>query len=319
MEPFGWCFIGAGSITARVMKDFPHTAGSFAATVWSRSFEKAQAFAERYGARACQTAEEAIADPRVRGVYVATPHPFHREYTLLALKQGKAALCEKPLAMNRAEAEEMVSTARERGVYLMDGLWTRHNPVIKRVLSWIREGRIGAVRSLNAAFSFYHPFDPASRLHAPELGGGALLDVGVYVIALARFIFQSPPVSFSAAADFSSLGVDNLCAMQFKYGDGAIARLFSGIAASEPQDACIAGEGGHITIPKFWAPHSARLQSPEGEEIFEAAFPGEGFQFEFDAAAADVLAGKTENSLLPHRLSLDIMEVLDRVRERILA
>jgi predicted dehydrogenase len=317
MGKFGWCFIGSGNITERVMKDLPRTRGGYLAAVYSRNFENTRKFAEKYGAVACKTAEEAMGAPGVQAIYVATPHPFHWDYTLLALKQSKPVLCEKPLAMNLAEAREMVTAARENGTYLLDGLWTRHNPVIKQVLSWVKEGRIGRVRSLQASFLFYSPFNPASRLFAPELGGGALLDVGVYVIALARFLFGTNPVSVSADADFSSLGVDVLCAMQFKYGDGAIARLFGGIGASEPQDACIAGEMGYIHVPVFWSPKSASLCTKQGTERFEPGFPGEGFQFQFDAAADDILAGKKENDLVDHRTSLDIMEVIETVKEKI--
>jgi predicted dehydrogenase len=219
--------------------------------------------------------------------------------------------------MNLAEAREMVTTAQNSGVYLLDGLWHRHNPVIKKVLSWVKEGWIGKIRSLQASFSFFSAHDPASRLHAPEMGGGALLDVGVYVIALARFLFESEPVEISAAADFSPLGVDTLCAMQFKYADGSIARLFGGIGTSEPQDACISGEGGYISIPTFWKPKSAVLHSPGETEIYETDFPGEGFNFEFDAAAADILGGKKENALLTHQMSLDIMGLIDKVMGKI--
>jgi predicted dehydrogenase len=300
------------------MQDMPRTGGGYAASIWSRNFENARKFAEKYGAVPCKTAEEAIAHPDVKAVYVATPHPFHRDYTILALKQGKPVLCEKPLAMNLAETREMINAARESGTYLLDGLWIRHNPVIKRVLDWAKEGRIGKIRSLQASFSFFSPHDPASRLHAPALGGGALLDVGVYVIALSRFLFESEPVSISAAADFSPLGVDNLCSMQFKYADGAIARLFSGISASEPQDAYISGEGGYISIPLFWKPRSAVLHTSKETETYEVDFPGEGFNFQFDAAAADILGGKKENALVTHQISLDIMGLIDKVKENYL-
>lgn len=317
MSKFGWCFIGSGSITERVMKDIPQTNGSYPAAVWSHNFKNAQKFAEKYGAVAYKTAEEAIGDPAVKAVYVATPHPFHHDYALLALRQGKPVLCEKPLAMNLAEAQEMVNVARGNGTYLLDGLWTRHNPVIKQVLAWVKEGRIGKVRTLQASFSFYSPFNPNSRLHIPELGGGALLDVGVYVIALARFLFAGSPVDLTALADFSPLKIDTLCSMQFKYADGAIARLFGGITASEPQDAYIAGEDGHIFIPTFWKPKSAFLHTKNGTETFESGFPGEGYQFQFDAAMTDILTGKKENELVNHRMSLDIMEIIDKVMEKI--
>lgn len=317
MDKFGWCFIGTGSITERVMKDLPQTDGGYAAAVWSRNYENAQRFAEKHGAVPYKSAEEAMLDRNVKAVYVSTVHPAHKAYTVQALKLGKPVLCEKPLAMNLAEAQEMVNTAKEKGVYLLDALWTRHNPAIKQALAWVQEGRIGKVRSLAASFSFFHAFNPASRLHAPELGGGALLDVGVYVIALARFLFDASPLRISAAADFSPLGADTLCAMQFQYGDGAVARLFCGLNAEEPQDACIAGEAGCIVIPHFWAPRSAQLHTPGRTEIFTPPFPGEGYQFQFDAAAADILAGKKENALIPHQMSLDIMGLIDTVMAKI--
>jgi predicted dehydrogenase len=317
MSEFGWCFIGSGGITDRVMRDMPHTNGGYPATVWSRNFEHTRRFAEKYGAMACKTAEEAITNPNVKAVYVATPHPFHRDYTIMALRRSRPVLCEKPLAMNLAETQEMIKTARDSGVYLMDGLWHRHNPIVKKVLGWVREGRIGKIRSLQASFSFFSAHDPASRLHAPELGGGALLDVGVYVIALARFLFESDPVRISAAADFSSLGVDKLCSMQFKYADGSIARLFAGISASEPQDAYISGEGGYISIPIFWKPKSAALYTSNETETYEVDFPGEGYNFEFDAAAEDILSGKKENALVTHQMSLDIMGLIDKVMGKI--
>ena len=313
MNKFGWCFIGTGSITERVMKDLTRTDGGYAAAVWSRNPENAKKFAAKYGAVPYKDAEGAILDRNVKAVYVSTVHPAHKTYTVRALKLGRPVLCEKPLAMNRAEAQEMVSTAQENGVYLLDALWTRHNPVIKQALAWVKEGRIGKVRSLAASFSFFHAFNPASRLHSPELGGGALLDVGVYVIAMARFLFETAPAAISADADFSPLGVDTLCAMQFQYRDKAIARLFCGVSAEEPQDARIAGEAGHIIIPQFWAPKSAQLYTGGKTETYTPAFPGEGYQFQFDAAQTDILAGKKENALIPHQMSLDIMGLIDSV------
>lgn len=312
-EKFGWCFIGAGNIAERVMQDFTWAKGAYPVSVWSRNFARAQKFAEKYGAVPCKTAEEAMDLPGVQAVYVAAYHPAHKPYTLMALERGKSVLCEKPLALNQKEAGEMIELAKKKNLYLMDGIWTRHNPVIKQALSWVKEGRIGKLRSINASFCYSFPFDPSANIYKPEMGGGALLDVGVYTIALSRFFFDSLPVNISAAAAFAPSGVDELCSMQFQYADGSIARLFCGTALWETQDAWISGTEGSITLPQFWAPRSAELHTAGGTEIFEGGFEGEGLHFEFDAAAADILAGKKENALLSHTVSLDIMGLIDAV------
>ena len=310
---FGWCFIGAGGITERVMNDFPHAQGSYPAAVWSRNFENAKKFAQAHGAKAYEEAAGAICDPDVKAVYIATPHPWHKEYSLLALRHKKPVLCEKPVTMNSAEALEIMEEAKKSGVYFAEGMWTRHNPCIKKILEWIKEGRIGKVRSLNAAFSFAAPPDPAGRLLNPALGGGALLDVGVYVIALSQFIFGgAKPDSILASAVNASTGVDGAVAMTLAYGD-AIARLYCGVIASEPDCAIISGEEGYIYVPKFWAPRAASLNSKSLTEKFAPEFEGEGFQFEFDAIRNDILAGKTENEFLTREYSLRVMKIIDEV------
>lgn len=312
---FGWCFIGSGSITERVVKDMIHTNGSYPATVYSRSYENTCKFAEKYNALPCRTTEEALNSPSVKAVYVATPHTLHKEHSLLALQHGLPVLCEKPLATTFEDASEMIRVAREKNLYLLDGLWTGHNPVIQQVMSWLKENKIGQIRSLSASFSFYKAFDPTSRLYDPKLGGGALLDVGVYTILLACMVFGEPPAEISATADYSLSGVDSLCSVTLRYQNGAIARLFSGISANEPHDAYISGSNGYIHIPTFWAPKTARVHSLQDDVTFAPAFDGEGFQFQFDAAVQDIQAGNIENAIITHDLSLQVMSIIDQVRK----
>jgi predicted dehydrogenase len=315
-KSFGWCFIGSGSITDRVMRDLEHAAGSWPVAVFSRNLENARRFAQAYGARAYATAAEAMGDPAVRAVYVATPHSSHKEYTLQALRRGLPVLCEKPLTLTLADAKEMIGTARRQGVYLCEAMWTGHNPVTQQVLAWVRAGRVGRVRSLQASFSFFHAYNPDSRLYDPALGGGALLDVGVYTAAFAQLLFGDVRGEITGVtADRAENGVDSLCAVTLRYGP-ALARLFCGVAADEPQDVFVGGEAGHIVMPHFWAAKSATLRTQAAGEVFAPNFPGEGFQFEFDAVRQDILAGRKENGIISHEFSLRVMEMLEEVRRR---
>ena len=310
---FGWCFIGSGGITDRVLTDvLGYASGSYPAAVFSRTYANAKRFAEKYGAAAYETADGALSDSNVRAVYVCTTNPSHKKYTVMALDKGIPVLCEKPAALNTSEAREMVDAARRNHTYFMEAMWTRHNPVIKQIIEWVGQGRIGPVRSVNASFSTNHPFDPNFRLFDP-VGGGALLDVGVYTIAFAQSVFREMPVTVKACADFAPSGVDAAGAMIFKYADGAVARLYSGVTAVEPGEAYIAGEKGYIYVPHFWAPKRAVLTVNNEEQVFLGSFSGEGFQFEFDAAKEDILAGRMENALVTHEFTLNVMELIDRV------
>lgn len=309
-KKFGWCFIGSGSITSRVLNDFDKTDGAYLLSVYSRTYDNAKRLAQAYGAQAFESAEEAMAAPGVRGVYIATPHPMHKRYALMALERGLPVLCEKPLAMNYQDAEEMIKCARKNGVYFMEGMWMRFNPALGKALEWIGNGGIGRIRSLTASFSSRCAFDESSRLFNASLGGGSLLDVGIYALAFAHIVMGAPPVRASAVADYAPTGVDSQCAMTFQYDGGAIARLFCGISVCEPQDAYIYGEKGYIKLKKFWAPSAAQIVRGN-TETYDAGFAGEGFQFEFDAAMADIGAGRIENALMPHKLSLEIMKTAD--------
>lgn len=317
-QSFGWCFVGAGRIAERVVADFPYADHAYVASVYAREGSKtARAFAEKTGATAYETLDAALLDPFVRGVYVATPNDTHRLYAEAALRCGKAVLCEKPFALSAAQARSMIALAREQGVYLMEGMWTRFNPAIRQALRWLEGGRIGRVRMLQADFSFAAGQDAPSRLFDLAQGGGGLLDVGVYTLALARMVFGRQPDAIKATADFAPSGVDAQCAMLLRYGDGAIAQLYAGLELKTAGDALIHGEHGTIRIPGFAMPKQAILTTPGGTETYDAHRRGEGFQYEFNAVMADVRAGKLENSLVTHAFTLDVMETLDAVRARI--
>jgi len=318
-KKFGWCFIGSGGIANKVMTDMPYTVnGGYPAAVYSRTYENACKFAEKHGAAPYRTIEEAFNDPHVKGVYIASPHTSHKEHSLLAMQHGLPVLSEKPIAITYEDASDIIKFAKERNVYFLDGLWTRFNPVIRQSLDLVGEGKIGQVRSLSASFCIYKDYNPAARHFDPALAGGSLLDIGIYPILFACMIFGELPVEISAMADYAPNGVEHLLSMTLRYRCGAIARLFSGFSNNEPQDACISGTDGYIHIPYLWKAKTARLHllnSPDDDEIIDPGFPGFGYQFMFDAAMEDIIAGRKENALVTHALSLQVMTVIEKVRE----
>jgi len=314
---FGWCFLGAGSIVRRVMPEMHKTDGGFLASVYAPTFAHAEEVTKKYGGQACRTAKEALSAPGVKAAYIATPHTAHMESALLALEMGIPVLCEKPFAINHAQALAMIDGAKSRGLYIAEGMWTRHNPVFSRVLEWIKDGRIGRPRSLVANMAARAKEDPAARVFDINRGGGALLDIGVYAIAASEFVFGGNPVKISAMGELSPHGTDRMCAMQLQYADGGIARLFTGFAVGGGFDAVVHGERGDIIVPGFAAPRSAKLTADDGEESFAPEIFNEGFAYEFDAAMGDISAGRLENALVPHGYTLEVMRIMDEVRRQI--
>ena len=314
-DTIGWGILGAGRIAGKFATEAKLVPGARLMAVGSRSVEKAEQFARQNGIeRAYGSYAELVADPDVDAIYVATLHPTHCEHTLLALGHGKAVLCEKPFAVTGREARMMIERARERKLFLMEAMWSRFNPITMQVRRWIAEGRIGEPRMLTVDFGFRAGWNPESRLLNPALAGGALLDVGVYVLAYASMVFGRP-VQIQAAAHIGETGVDEQTAMVLKYAGGQIASLTCAVRTPSPQGARIDGTEGAIEIPAFWRAPTARLIRPK-EDPIEAA--GEiGFQFEIAEAMACLRAGEIESPNMPLDETLSIAETMDEVRRQI--
>jgi len=318
-DKFGWCFIGAGNIVKRVMPEMHKTNGGYLTSIYSPTYSNAAGIADQYGAKAYKTAEEALSDPNVRAVYIASPHSNHMDSTLTALKAGLPVLCEKPFAVNLAQSQKMIKEAKARNVYLAEGMWTRLNPVFKEVLKWIEDGRIGNVRSFTAELSWKHEFDPKTRLFDYDRAGGFLLDVGVYTVATSRFIFGNKPEHIEALGKLADNGVDTMCAILLGYKTG-IARLFTSSETSGAAEPVIYGDKGNIYLKNLYSPTEAKLILNTGEEIQTFAklnYPDEGFINEFDAVMNDIREGRLENEYITHDYTLEIMETLDTIRSRI--
>ncbi|MFC7528170.1 Gfo/Idh/MocA family protein [Actinoplanes sp. GCM10030250] len=314
-----WGILGPGGIASTFAADLPLVAGAELAAVGSRSLATAEAFAERHGfARAHGSYAELAADDGVDVVYVATPHAFHLESALLCVEAGKAVLVEKPITLDLPSAARLVQAARTRGVFLMEAMWMRLNPAIRKIAEMVADGVIGEVSAVHADFGLQGPFEPSHRLRDPALGGGALLDLGVYPLHLAD-LFLGSPVRAHAWAKLTPEGVDENTGVLLGYESGAVAALTCSINGNSRNGASITGTGGRIDVPPgFMVPRSFVLNRPNGDvEEFEVPFEGSGYQFEAAEVQRCLLAGELESPLLTHDTTLRVMNLLDTLRDEI--
>lgn len=289
-----WGILSTARISHQFARDFSHAAGGELVAVASRTGGKAQAFADQYGIPvAYGSYAELLADDRIDAVYVSTPHTLHHANSLEAMVAGKAVLCEKPLTVNPADARSLIAAAEHAGVYLMEAMWTWLLPAVRTALGWYRAGRIGRLLHVKADFGYPMPFDPAARVYARELGGGCLLDMGIYPIALAWLFVRQDPKACHAVAHFAPNGVEDDVLMRFDYGD-CQASLATSFRCKLPNTAWIIGERGQIAIPDFWRARECTLyRLDERVDHFVDDRKGGGFEFEIEAVNRDLQAGRT--------------------------
>ena len=314
---FRWGIIGPGSIAHKFATGLRALDDAQIVAVGSRSQDRADAFADAYDVPNRHASYEALAeDPEVDAVYVATPHPFHKENSILCLKAGKPVLCEKPFTINQYEAREVIEVARSEGVFLMEAMWTRFLPITKQVKAWVTDGAIGEVRMLYADFGFRARLNPKGRLFDLALGGGGLLDIGIYPISYASLIFDTQPATISSQAHIGETGVDEQAAMVFGYDKGQLALISCGVRIKTPHEAKILGTDGMITVPQFWDARTAILSTGDKEEEVTLECAGNGYECEAAEVARCIREGKLESDLMSHRDTLANMQTLDAIREQ---
>ncbi len=313
---FRWGILGCGSIARKFATGLKALDDAQLVAVGSRTQDNADAFGNEFDVPARHSSYQALAeDPLVDAVYVATPHPMHKDNSILCLENGKAVLCEKPFTVNEGEARELIAVAREKNVFLMEAMWTRFLPVIIETRKRIADGEIGEVRMVSADFGFRANVNPEGRLFSPSLAGGALLDIGVYTVSFASMIMGAQPSDIAGGAQIGETGVDEQGAMVFGYGEaGRLALLSCAIRARTPHDATIIGTDGYIRLPKFWSGTEAVLVKGNNEEVIEAPYEGNGYNCEAEEVARCVQEGKTESDIMPLDETLAIMNTLDRIR-----
>jgi len=311
-----WGILGTGAIARQFVEGLGVLPEAEVLAVGSRSEASAERFAgERGIPRRYASYEDLAADPDLDVVYVATPHPFHAENAELCLAAGKAVLCEKPFTVNAAEAERVAGLAREKGLFLMEGMWTRFFPLMERLRNLLSTGELGEPRMLSADFGFRAPLDPASRLFAPDLGGGALLDVGVYCVSLASMVLGAP-VRTAGLSHLGETGVDEQAAMILEHEAGRLSTLSIGIRTATPQEATIPGTEGYVKIHSpWWRPTTMTISRPgEEDETVEAPITGNGFNYEAAEVMRCLDEGRTESAVMPLDETLSVMSAMDELR-----
>jgi predicted dehydrogenase len=316
-KPLRWGIMGTGGIAGGFAEDLKLTDSGVVAAVGSRTAGSADTFAEQRGIPTRHGSYEALAnDPDVDIVYVATPHPLHHGNARLALEAGKPVLVEKPFTMNAEEARDLVALAEERNLFLMEAMWTRFLPHIRHVRELLPS--LGDVVTVTADHGQWFAEDPAFRLFAPELGGGALLDLGIYPVSFASMVLGTPD-RVAAMVTPAFTGVDAQTSMLFGYASGAQAVLTCTLSAVSPTTASIVGTAGRIEIDgPFYAPASFTLIPREGERSrFEYLDEGRGLRHQADEVARLLAAGETESALMPLDETVSIMTTMDRVLSRV--
>jgi predicted dehydrogenase len=318
-RPVRWGVVGTGGIAAAFATDVQLLPEAEIVAVGSRTRAAAEAFADRFAIpRRHDSYAALVADDDIDAVYIATPHPGHRPHGLLAIRAGKAVLVEKPFAMNAAETRELIAEARERRTFLMEAMWTRFLPHVVRVRELVAAGRLGEIRSLTADFGGWFAPDDTHRSFAPELGGGALLDLGVYPVSFASMLFGRPE-RVTAVGRHTSTGVDAQTGMLLEYAGGQMATLFTTLETNTANRASINGTLARIEIEgDFFAPANFRLIGRDGStEVYATPHQGRGLRHQVAEVGRCLRAGLTESPVLPLSETESIMETLDEIRLQI--
>jgi predicted dehydrogenase len=319
MTGLRWGILATGGIAGAFASDL-RTAGLDLVAVGSRSQESADAFAARFDIpRAHPSYEALVSDPDVDIIYVSTPHPMHHENARLALEHGKHVLVEKAFTLNRAEAEDLQTLAAERGLLAMEAMWTRYLPHMVRIRELIADGVLGEIRAVTADHTQLLPADPAHRLNALELGGGALLDLGIYPISFIWDILGAP-TDIRAVGRLIDTGADSEVATVMTHEGGAVSTSLSSSRASGPNAAGILGTAARIEIDRVWyVPTTFRVILPDGtvQEEYVSEVDGRGMQYQAFAAERLVRDGILEGDILPIAESVAILGALDEIRAQI--
>lgn len=331
MTTFGWALIGPGRIARRFAGAVAELPGAELRAVLGRDATRAADFAANCSnidgshPAIATSLDELLADPRIDGIYIATPHSQHGEWVRHSLDAGKPVLCEKPLVPNLAQGQALVDLARERQVFLMEAVWTRFLPIYAVVAQWLRDQAIGELHGLQSSFCFPAPFDPASRLFNPALAGGALLDIGIYNLSVTRWVMQTAlsacpePLAIQATGVLAPTGVDQRVTATLQFPGGLNSQFTCGLDGSAENALTIFGERGVIKLPtRFWQATEALLQrSGEPEQRVQEPFRVNGFEYEIEEAQRCTRNGLIESPHMTHADTLATLGWMDEIRRQV--
>ena len=320
LSPIRWGILACGGIAEKFTADLvAHVSDGVVYAVASRDLSKAQDFGNRHGAvKTFGSYEELVACPEVDVIYIATPHAYHYENTLMCLEAGKAVLCEKAFTINSSMLEEMVAKSKEKNLFLMEAIWTRFHPAIAQIQQIIESGKIGDIVHIVADFGFKADYKVDGRLFNPALTGGSLYDIGIYPLFISKLLLGNPK-EIKAVATMAPTGVDMNCAMSLTYLNGATASLFSTVAAETDTICTIYGTKGKIFIHGRFHETKGFTLTIKGEEpqVFTTERLGFGYSYEAEEVQKCLRTGKTESDKLPLQFSLELMELLCEIRQQI--
>lgn len=314
-----WGLYATGGIAEAFASDIRKLKDEKIVAAYARNEKKGRSFCEKHHIERFYNDENAFfSDSEIEVVYISTPHTLHAEGSIKALQAGKHVLCEKPFAMNANEAKRVIGIASEQKRFIMEALWTLFLPTINKVFEWIAADRIGEVQVIHANFGFDGSKDPLGRLLNPDLGGGALLDVGIYPVLMANFIAKSTPESISAQVKFTETGVDGSTFVCARYPNGMLALLGASIEVNLINDLIIYGEKGRIVVPFFWMADEATCYYEDKVETFKSDESSRrGYHYETQAVSEAIHNGQLQHDVVSHQFTLDLMETLDRIRTEI--
>jgi predicted dehydrogenase len=317
-ENYRWGILAPGKIAHKFATGLKFVPGASLHAIGSRNLDRAKEFAAQYHAPNSYGSYEALAsDPDVDVIYIATPHSFHMENTLLCLEQGKAVLCEKPLAINSRQVQAMIDASREHHTFLMEALWSRFLPNILKAKDLLDSGVIGQPEHLQVDFGFQAVYNPESRLFNPALGGGALLDIGIYPLFFAVYLFGMPS-KVESKAELAPTGVDQNCQVNLTFTSGVTADLWFTLTENTPVEARIKGDLGEIILPNRWY-QPVNVFANVGQEPEETVidFVGNGYNYQALEVQKCLGEGAIESSIWSHQNSLKLMQLMDQIRQQI--
>jgi predicted dehydrogenase len=319
MKTIRWGILGTGRIAHKFASDLKLVEDACLVAVGSRSQQSANDFCKAFPATFAHDSYEALAqNPEVDVIYVATPHNLHYENTMLCLRHGKAVLCEKPFAMNSRQAAAMINLAKEKGIFLMEALWTKFHPHYLKTQEMIGQGQLGEIRAVLANFGFKPVAPIPERLFDPELGGGTLMDIGIYNVFIALSVLGKPD-QVDAVITRASTGVDEQCAVTFRYKNGALAQLFSSFSSNLATEVDICGSEGRIRLTSRFYEPSSTVEFYKGRVDSREVLPvhkEEGFGYQYEARHVNecLQKGLTESPVVTFADTLLLMETLDKIR-----
>ena len=314
-----WGIYGAGVIAGKFASDFKKVEGAKIVAAFARKESRATEFCELHGIDKSYSDENAFFDaPDIDVVYVSTPHALHAEVAIKALKAGKHVLCEKPFTLNAKQSQEVFNVAKAENRFVMEALWTLFLPSIQKVIQWVEEGRIGQLKAIEANFGFAGNHDPAGRLLDPKLGGGALLDVGIYPVLMANYLTHDVPEVIKVIGKKTVTGVDGTVFVNCMYPNGVLASLNASIEMDMDNTLFIYGDKGRIEIPSFWMADKAICIGENSTESFNAGEnETQGYHYEAQAVCDAINSGALTHPVVSPTFTISLMTTLDRIRKEI--